>query len=339
LQRPARCVQQASARDGGDRPAGRAARLAGQGAVQRHRAGDLEVHRLPGPRAVGRAAIHPGRALRGGPRRWCQHVAAVALHHGAGHAADDGVADRALRDRLTARVRPVLRPHPRRPGQQHRDRRARPVQQGLPVVPIGQRGRRGRRHPGRPGPRQRDPAAAVAGTGEVMSTPLIRRRRPFSAGRVARTSLFHGGSIVLAVAFLFPIIWAALNSVKTKDEANAQPPTWLPHSLSLQNYRSLSGFDQGIGTYLLNTIMLCVLTVLLSVVVCLLGGYGFARYTFRGKSLLFGATLGILMVPYATILLPLYIVIGRLGLQNTLIGLALVLVMFQLPFGIFLMRN
>jgi len=82
-----------------------------------------------------------------------------------------------------------------------------------------------------------------------------------------------------------------------------------------------------------------VLTVTISVVVCLLGGYGFARYTFRGKSLLFGTTLAILMVPYATILLPLYIVIGKLGLQNTLIGLAFVLVMFQLPFGIFLMRN
>ena len=173
-----------------------------------------------------------------------------------------------------------------------------------------------------------------------MTTALIqRRRRPLSASRITRTSLFHGGSIVLAVAFLFPIIWAALNSVKTTDEANAQPPTWLPHSLSLQNYRTLSGFDQGIGTYLVNTTLLCVLTVLISVVVCLLGGYGFARYTFRGKSLLFGATLAILMVPYATILLPLYIVIGKLGLQNTLIGLAFVLVMFQLPFGIFLMRN
>ena len=173
-----------------------------------------------------------------------------------------------------------------------------------------------------------------------MSTALIqRRRRPLSASRITRTSLFHGGSIVLAVAFLFPIIWAGLNSIKTTDEANAQPPTWLPHSLSLQNYRTLSGFDQGIGTYLVNTILLCVLTVVISVVVCLLGGYGFARYTFRGKSLLFGATLAILMVPYATILLPLYIVIGKLGLQNTLIGLAFVLVMFQLPFGIFLMRN
>lgn len=45
------------------------------------------------------------------------------------------------------------------------------------------------------------------------------------------------------------------------------------------------------------------------------------------------------MVPYATILLPLYILLGKLGLQNSLIGLSLVLIMFQLPFGTLMMRN
>lgn len=163
--------------------------------------------------------------------------------------------------------------------------------------------------------------------------------RATTARRAARGTLFHTVSLVLAIAFLFPLLWALLNSFKTRDEANRQPPTWFPHSLSVANYRSLAGFDQGIGTYLVNSVGLSALTVVGSVVVCVLGGYGFARFRFRGRSLLFGTTLGILMVPYATILLPLYIVLGRLGLQNSLIGLALVLVMFQLPFGIYLMRN
>jgi multiple sugar transport system permease protein len=157
--------------------------------------------------------------------------------------------------------------------------------------------------------------------------------------KTVRGAFFHGVSMFLAAAFLFPLLWALLNSLKTKSEANQQPPSWFPHSLSLDNYRNLASFDQGVGTYLANSIVVSVLTVIGSVVVCVLGGYGFARFTFRGKSLLFGATLAILMVPYATILLPLYILLSRLGLQNTLIGLALVLVMFQLPFGIFLMRN
>ena len=178
--------------------------------------------------------------------------------------------------------------------------------------------------------------------------PTQPRSRPRPASRPAaanhtrsrvRGTLFHTASGLLAVAFLFPLLWALLNSLKDKDEANQQPPTWFPHHLSLQNYRSLTGFDQGIGTYLTNSVILSVLTVIGTVIVCVLGGYGFARFTFHGKTLLFGATLAILMVPYATILLPLYIVLGKLGLQNSLIGLALVLVMFQLPFGIFLMRN
>lgn len=176
----------------------------------------------------------------------------------------------------------------------------------------------------------------------MMTTPVrtpIRRRRNHPARGVAATGLFHGVAILLAAAFLSPLIWAALNSVKTSKEANQEPPSWLPHSLSLQNYRHLTSFDQGIGTYLLNTTLLCLLTVVGTVALCVLGGYGFARYAFRGKAVLFAVTLAILMVPYATILLPLYIVLGHLGLQNTLIGLALVLVMFQLPFGIFLMRN
>jgi multiple sugar transport system permease protein len=157
--------------------------------------------------------------------------------------------------------------------------------------------------------------------------------------KVVRGSLFHALSSVLAVVFLFPLVWALLNSVKTRDEANQQPPTWFPHSLSLANYQGLAKFGEGLGTYLFNSIALSLLTVVGTVVVCVLGGYGFARFTFFGKTPLFGATLAILMVPYATILLPLYIVLGRLGLQNSLVGLSLVLVMFQLPFGIYMMRN
>ena len=77
--------------------------------------------------------------------------------------------------------------------------------------------------------------------------------------------LFHGVSMALAIAFLFPLLWALLNSLKTTDEANQQPPTWFPHSLSLDNYRNLTKFDQGIGTYLINSILVSGLTVIGSV--------------------------------------------------------------------------
>ena len=172
--------------------------------------------------------------------------------------------------------------------------------------------------------------------------PPSRRRRRSGRTRAAsatRSGVFHLFSATAALLFLAPLIHTALNSLKTPEEANARPPTWFPESLSLANYSALATFGEGIGTYLLNSLVLSGLSVLFTVVACVLAGYGFARFTFRGRNLLFGTTLLILMVPYASLLLPLYIVIGWLGLQNTVVGVALVLTMFQLPFGVFLMRN
>jgi multiple sugar transport system permease protein len=144
---------------------------------------------------------------------------------------------------------------------------------------------------------------------------------------------------VLATLFLLPLVWAAVNSLKTSEEANRATPTWLPETWSLENYANLATFGSGIGTYLMNSFVLSGLVVAITVVVAVCAGYGFARFRFRGRSLLFGTTLLILMVPYATIIIPLYIVLGWLGLTNTVIGLALTLVMFQMPFSVFLMRN
>jgi len=78
--------------------------------------------------------------------------------------------------------------------------------------------------------------------------------------------------------------------------------------------------------------------VVLTLLVSFLGGYAFARFQFPGKNLLFLSVLAILMVPYATLLIPLYVILNAVGLQNSLVGVALVLTMFQLPFSMFMMR-
>lgn len=176
-----------------------------------------------------------------------------------------------------------------------------------------------------------------------MNTTAISDSTIRARGRRLRATSasagFHLVSSVLSALFLLPILWAVLNSLKSAAEANQSPPTWFPQSLSLDNYEHLATFGYGLGTYLWNSISLSLMVVVGTVAVTVLAGYGFARFQFRGKSLLFGTTLLILMVPYATILIPLFIVLGKLGLVNTVFGLALVLIMFQLPFGVFLMRN
>ena len=154
-----------------------------------------------------------------------------------------------------------------------------------------------------------------------------------------KTTAFHLLAGILAVLFLFPLIWAVLNSLKSPTEANAIPPTFLPQSLSLGNYETLGKYGAGISAYAGNSLLVALITVAGTVVVSVLAGYGFSRYEFKGKNLTFVTILAILMVPYATMLLPLYILLGVLGLQDSLIGLGLVLVMFQLPFGVLIMRN
>ncbi len=166
-----------------------------------------------------------------------------------------------------------------------------------------------------------------------------RRRRSMTPTRVVIGTGYHLFSGMLATLFVIPIVWVALNSFKTTQEANLSPPTWFPHAWSLDNYEKLARYGNGLGTYLWNSISLAVIVAIGTVIVTALAGYGFARYRFRGRSLLFGATLLVLMVPFATILIPLFLVISSLHLANTIVGLALVQIMFHLPFGTFLMRN
>jgi multiple sugar transport system permease protein len=144
---------------------------------------------------------------------------------------------------------------------------------------------------------------------------------------------YHVTGAALAVLFLFPLAWSGYSSFK------GQPGTGQESGFGFGNYTAMARFGEGIGTYLVNTAAVSLMTVVGTLFVSALGGYGFARFQFPGKNLLFLATLAILMVPYATILIPLYVVLGHLGLQNSLVGLSLVLIMFQLPFALFMMRN
>jgi multiple sugar transport system permease protein len=151
------------------------------------------------------------------------------------------------------------------------------------------------------------------------------------AGVTMRTPYYvlTGG---LALVFLFPLVWAAVASVSPQ-AGTAQVSGW-----GFANYGTLADYQAGIGQYILNSVVVSGLTVAFTLAVSLLGGYAFARFQFPGKNLLFMLTLAILMVPYATLLIPLYVLLNNIGLQNSLVGLALVLTMFQLPFATFMMR-
>ncbi|MEQ6899177.1 carbohydrate ABC transporter permease [Microbacterium sp. KR10-403] len=168
---------------------------------------------------------------------------------------------------------------------------------------------------------------------DVLRVEAPHQRPTRSAGaRIAAGIPFWVLTTALAIIFLYPLIWTAVSSVAPK-AGTSQVDGW-----GLGNYAALAHYQAGIWVYLFNSLFVSLLTVLLTLVVSLLGGYAFARFAFPGKNMLFLVTLAILMVPYATLLIPLYVILNAGGLSNSLVGVAIVLTMFQLPFSTFMMR-
>jgi multiple sugar transport system permease protein len=139
---------------------------------------------------------------------------------------------------------------------------------------------------------------------------------------------YYTTTAALAILFLFPLLWSGFASFSTGT------------GFGTENYERLFSSDNGIRPYhVWNSFVVCLLTVAGTLLVSTLGGYAFGRFQFFGRDALFLVTLAILMVPYATILIALYVLLGWMNLQDSLLGLSLVLIMFQLPFSLFMMRN
>src|SRR5436190_2664144 len=120
---------------------------------------------------------------------------------------------------------------------------------------------------------------------------------------------------VLALLFLFPLLWSALASV------SPQAGTHQANGFGVGNYVRLLEYGHGALVYVLNSTIVSLLTVGLTLALSVMGGYAFARFTFPGRNALFVLTLGILMIPYGTMLIPLYVLLHAMGLLDSLLGL------------------
>jgi multiple sugar transport system permease protein len=140
----------------------------------------------------------------------------------------------------------------------------------------------------------------------------------------------------LAILFLSPLIWAVFASVSPSSGTNQT------NGYGLGNYSTLYAYGAGLPTHFLNSVIVSGLTVFFVLLVSLLGGYAFAKFEFPLKNFFFLLTLAILMVPYATVLIPLYVILNGVHgvpiIGWSLVGLSLTLGMFQLPFATFMMR-
>jgi multiple sugar transport system permease protein len=165
--------------------------------------------------------------------------------------------------------------------------------------------------------------------------------RPLPAPRATRAIHFRwiAGLLVAcgAITVFFPFFWMAITSLKTPPEIIRVPLQIAPDNwLNLNNYREVFQRESFVR-YLFNTALVATIAALSSLVVSSLAGYGFAKFHFPGRDAFFLAIVGILMVPFQSVVVPLYLWVNRLGLLDTYLGIVapdLVSV-----FGVFLMRQ
>jgi len=156
---------------------------------------------------------------------------------------------------------------------------------------------------------------------------------------ILRESSIYAAYFLLALLFVSPFFWSAINSLKPAAEASASPPTFLPSVVSFENFTKLAGYGAGVGRYFLNSLITAAMSVALSIFFSFTAGYGFARFRFPFKNTMFFIIILTMILPFQTIITPLFFFMNWLGLANSFFGLALVYTVLQVAFGTLVMRT
>jgi len=171
------------------------------------------------------------------------------------------------------------------------------------------------------------PAPVTAGR---RLTLRRHRRRLTEAGRVLVLTLF-------LVVFTAPLYWMGMAAFKTRDELGADP-FGLPERWRLENFRA--AWESGsFDTYLPNTVVYSLGITLGVCALSCLGGYALARFRLPGARVVVLLLLVAIVVPFQSVMIPLFTLVERLGLQGTHLALILPIIAREVPFGIFIMRS
>ena len=157
----------------------------------------------------------------------------------------------------------------------------------------------------------------------------------FSLGRF----IFFVAAVLLAAAFVLPMLYTVLSSFKPIEEITKVPLQWLPETLDsirLNNYSEpLTRYN--FGRYIANSIVVGVLVTFASLIFCTMAGYSLSKFAYFGRDSFFMVVLITLMIPLEVTFIPMLIIVRELGMMNSYWGL-IVPVMIT-PFGVFWMRQ
>jgi multiple sugar transport system permease protein len=142
---------------------------------------------------------------------------------------------------------------------------------------------------------------------------------------------------IAALAISAPFLWIFRGAFSGSDaELYRLPPTLHPSNLTVHNFGNVTE-QVPYFRFFLNSVIVSTTITVAQLVTCSTAAYAFARLTFRGRNALFAVVIGSLMIPIQVTIVPLFLVLSKLGMTNTL--WALILPGIFSAFGIFLLRQ
>lgn len=167
-----------------------------------------------------------------------------------------------------------------------------------------------------------------------------------SGGRysLARRVAFWLSMLFFVTFTLAPFLWMVLSSFIPKSQLLTDPFAFPPH-ITLDNYvRLLTSPNDGVGSAnffhaVINSLGICAITTVISLIIGSIGGYAFARLQFPGKSPLLLFLLAIQFLPAVTVIIPMYMMGRTVHLLNTWWILIFAYTSFALPFTLWIMRG
>jgi ABC-type glycerol-3-phosphate transport system permease component len=154
----------------------------------------------------------------------------------------------------------------------------------------------------------------------------------------SRSIWIYGPVAVIVFITVFPFLWMTVSSFKLQVELYSLPPTWLPEMPTWQNFSKVL-FESNIPRYFVNSCIVSIGSTALALVFAIPAAYGFARFSFRGKSLWQVFVLVSHLLPTAALIVPLYVLLGAIDQLNTLVGLILVYLVLTLPLSIWMLTG
>jgi ABC-type glycerol-3-phosphate transport system permease component len=155
--------------------------------------------------------------------------------------------------------------------------------------------------------------------------------------RLAARGLLYLAAGLLVCQAALPFLWMTSTSLKPPGEVFAQPPSFVPRTPTLDNFGRLFTTTSFL-TYFRNSVAVAGLAVLLTMGVGAAGAYSLTRYRYPGREQIAGLILGTYMFAPIMVVIPFFILVKRVGIENTHLALVLAFTSFCLPFALWLLR-